>query len=74
MIQNKSKLTIVALLVDSETGTIINAAKTTIAPAGVDINDIIQCFMTGVYDENADLNNDSKVDAADIVEFINNNK
>jgi len=72
LIQNKSKLTIVALLVDSETGTIINAAKTTIAPVGVDINDIIQCIMTGVYDEKADLNNDSKVDAADIVEFINN--
>lgn len=74
LIQNKSKLTIVALLVDSETGTIINAAKTTIAPAGVDINDIIQCIMTGVYDEKADLNNDSKVDVADIVEFFNNKK
>lgn len=73
LIQNKSKLTIVALLVDSETGTIINAAKTTIAPVGVDINDIIQCIMTGVYDEKADLNNDSRVDVADIVEFINNN-
>ena len=73
LIQNKSKLTIVALLVDCETGTIINAAKTTIAPAGVDINDIIQCIMTGAYDEKADMNYDSKVDAADIVEFINNN-
>lgn len=73
LIQDKSKLHVVALLLDKNTGIIMNAAKTTIAPAGVDINDIIQCIMTGVYDENADLNNDSNVDAADIVEFINNN-
>ena len=73
LIQDKSKLTLVALLVDSETGTIINAAKTTIAPAAevVDLNTLVQLIMTGKYDKKADLNNDDKVDAADLVLLVN---
>lgn len=71
LIQDKSKLHVIALLLDKNTGVILNAAKTAIAPAGLDIYDIIQCIMAGTYDEKADLNNDTKVDAADIVEFVN---
>ena len=73
LIQDKSKLTLVALLVDSETGTIVNAAKTTIAPAleVVDLQTLVQYIMTGKYDSKADLNNDKKVDAADLVFLIN---
>ena len=71
LIQDKSKLHVIALLLDKNTGVILNAAKTAIAPAGLDIYDIVQCIMAGTYDEKADLNNDTKVDAADIVEFVN---
>ena len=50
-----------------------NAAKTTIAPAAevVDLNTVVQYIMTGKYDMKADLNNDKKVDAADLVFLIN---
>ena len=39
LIQDKSKLTLVALLVDSETGTIINAAKTSIDSVEGEVSD-----------------------------------
>ena len=50
-----------------------NAAKTTIAPAAevVDLNTVVQYIMTGKYYMKADLNNDKKVDAADLVFLIN---
>lgn len=50
-----------------------NAAKTTIAPAMevVDLPTLVQYIMTGKYDSKADLNNDKKVDAADLVFLIN---
>lgn len=49
-----------------------NAAKTTIAPAVemVDLNTLVQLIMTGKYDSKADLNNDNKVNAADLVLLI----
>ena len=74
LIQDKSKLQVIALLLDKNTGTILNAAKTTIAPPELEINDIVQCIMAGTYDANADLNNDGKVDVADIVLFVNTHK
>jgi len=74
LIQDKSKLAIVTLLIDTDTGAILNAAKTTIALPELEINDIVQCIMAGTYDANADLNNDGKVDVADIVLFVNTHK
>ena len=74
LIQDKSKLQVIALLLDKNTGAILNAAKTTIAPPVLEINDIVQCIMAGTYDANADLNNDGKVDVADIVLFVNTHK
>jgi hypothetical protein len=74
LIQDKSKLQVIALLLDKNTGTILNAAKTTIAPPVLEINDIVQCIMAGTYDASADLNNDGKVDVADIVLFVNTHK
>lgn len=74
LIQDKSKLQVIALLLDKNTGAILNAAKTTIAPPELEINDIVQCIMAGTYDANADLNNDGKVDVADIVLFVNMHK
>lgn len=75
LIQDKSKLHVIALLLDKNTGKILNAAKTTIAPADdstdVDIDTIVQCIMKGEYDANADVNGDEKVDAADIVFLVN---
>lgn len=75
LIQDKSKLHVIALLLDKTTGKILNAAKTTIAPADdstdVDIDTIVQCIMKGEYDANADVNGDEKVDAADIVFLVN---
>jgi len=74
LIQDKSKLQVIALLLDKNTGAILNAAKTTIALPELEINDIVQCIMAGTYDANADLNNDGKVDVADIVLFVNTHK
>jgi thiol-disulfide isomerase/thioredoxin len=75
LIQDKSKLHVIALLLDKNTGKILNAAKTTIAPADdstdVDIDTIVQCIMKGEYDANADVNGDEKVDVADIVFLVN---
>ena len=56
LIQDKSKLTLVALLVDSQTGVIVNAAKTTITESS---------SVSG------DANGDNTVNAADIVEVVN---
>ena len=49
-----------------------NSAKTTIDPAAevVDLPTLVQLIMTGQYVKKADLNNDNKVDAADIVELV----
>lgn len=49
-----------------------NSAKTTIDPASevVDLPTLVQLIMTGQYVKKADLNNDKKVDAADIVELV----
>ena len=35
-----------------------------------DLNAIVGYIMAGEYEKKADLNNDNKVDAADIVEFV----
>ena len=36
----------------------------------VDVETIVNCIMSGEYQENADLNNDSKVNAADLVLYL----
>lgn len=50
-----------------------NVTKTSIDPAVevADLNTIVQCIMTGKYDSKADLNNDNKVNAVDLVLLIN---
>ena len=73
LIQDKFKLHVVALLLDKNTGKILNAAKTTIAPVSevVDLNTLVQYIMTGQKDSKADLHKDGKVDAVDLVLLIN---
>lgn len=75
LIQDKSKLKVIALLIDRSTGAIVNATQTTIAPASetMDLNTLIQLIMKGEYNEKADLHKDYKVDATDLVLFININ-
>ena len=36
----------------------------------VDVETIVNCIMSGEYQENADLNNDGKVNAADLVLYL----
>ena len=73
LIQDKSKLKVIALLIDRSTGAIVNATQTTIAPASetMDLNTLIQLIMKGEYDEKADLHKDGKVEATDLVLLIN---
>lgn len=40
-------------------------------PPTVDIATIVNCIMNGTYSAEADVNNDEKVDAADIVMLVN---
>ena len=70
IIQDKSKLHAVVMLLDKSTGKIVNAAKTTIEEM-VDLNTLVQLIMKGEYDEKADLYKDGKVDATDLVFLIN---
>ena len=43
----------------------------TLTEGTVNISSLVQLIMSGQYDEKADLNNDNKVDAADLVLLIN---
>jgi hypothetical protein len=43
----------------------------TLTEGTVHISSLVQLIMSGQYDEKADLNNDNKVDAADLVLLIN---
>ena len=43
----------------------------TLTEGTVNISSLVQLIMSGQYDEKADLNNDNKVDAADLVRLIN---
>ena len=36
----------------------------------IDLNTVVECIMAGEYNKKADLNNDNKVNAADIVEIV----
>ena len=91
LIQDKSKLKLIAMLVDSQSGKIMNAAITTIetpgsvsetgnadGKGGVDVNDVVAIvnYLMGKAPEGfdkdaADVNEDGKVDLADIVMLIN---
>ena len=84
LVQDKSKLTAVALLIDRSNNQIVNAAKATIKAAqetdgdvngdgAVDVADIsaIISVMAGSGDyNNADVNGDGTVDVADIASVI----
>ena len=42
----------------------------TLTDLDIDLDTIVGCIMAGEYNKKADLNNDNKVNAADIVEFV----
>ena len=85
LIQDKSKLKAIALLIDKETGRIVNAAQTTIDDSFlvgdvnldglVDISDVVALvnMILGTTEKNApaDVNNDGQVDISDVVALVN---
>ena len=85
LIQDKSKLKAIALLIDKETGRIVNAAQTTIDDSFlvgdvnidglVDISDVVALvnMILGTTEKNApaDVNNDGLVDISDVVALVN---
>ena len=56
LIQDKTKLSVVALLIDKKTGLIVNAAKTTVKSNGIE--------------GKTDINNDNEVNVTDVVTLI----
>ena len=56
LIQDKAKLSVVALLIDKKTGLIVNAAKTTVKSNGIE--------------GKTDINNDNEVNVTDVVTLI----
>jgi hypothetical protein len=84
VIQDKGRLSVVALLLDKETGKIINACQTEIGKGdancdgtvnAADIVEVVKMIMgipsDGFDEKAADLNGDGVVNAADIVEMVN---
>ena len=87
LIQDKSKLKVVALLIDRGNGRIVNAAQTKIESARpylpcdvnrdreVNISDIVAVINTmagdNTFKDTADVNGDTAIDISDIVAIIN---
>ncbi len=85
LIQDKSKLKAIALLIDNVTGKIVNAAQTTIDDSFlvgdvnldgmVDISDVVTLvnMILGSTEKNApaDVNIDGQVDISDVVALVN---
>ena len=84
-IDNKDNIRIITLLLDNESGEILNAAQCNIsAPekpkydpnddgelSPEDIMAIINLILTGQYDSKADLNNDGIISIADVIILVN---
>lgn len=70
-IQDKMKLSVIALLLDKESGKIINAAKFKF-DKGSDSGNGGFSFLDDESTVPGDVNGDHKVDGADIVEMVNN--
>ena len=86
LIQDKTKLTAVVLLIDRSTNKIVNAAKVKVngvvgaaepgdlnEDGSVDVTDVVELIdlvLAGTYVAEADLNEDGDVDVTDVVELI----
>ena len=86
IIQDKTKLTAVALLIDRSTNQIVNAAKVKVdgvvgeAEPGdlnedgeIDVTDVVELIdivLAGTFVAEADINGDGEVDVTDVVELI----
>ncbi len=86
IIQDKEKLTAVALLIDRSTNQIVNAAKVKVdgvvgdAEPGdlnedgeIDVTDVVELIdmvLAGTFVAEADINGDGEVDVTDVVELI----